>query len=713
MIRKTFILLVTTLMIISMIIMVSAVLYKYFMHEEKTVIACAVFYVSPEGRDEWSGKLPEPNEDKTDGPFATITRARDAIRELKRKGELKCPIVVKVRGGLYWLNEPITFTPEDSGTEENPIIYQAYEGEIPIISGGRLIVGWRTEKLSDNLVAWVADIPEAKEGKWYFKQLFVNGERRFRPRLPEDGFFWIEDVPGKKPEELSLFDGSSTFKCASGDIKQWKNINDVEVVVLHYWIEERIPIKSFDEKNNIVELSMKTVFALRDDFKPRFARYYVENVFEALKKPGEWYLDRVTGKLYYIPLPGEEIGSCQIIAPRLNCLIRVIGSPERGQYVEHIVFRGLVFQYTEWQYSLSPQAAQSVPGAIYLEGARFITIEKCKIEHVGGYGIEVRRGCSRIFIINNVFSDLGAGGIKIGEPNVPTQIYDETGYNVVSDNRISKGGRIFHSAVAIWIGQSGYNEIIHNTIHDFYYTGISVGWTWGYGSTNARCNIIEFNHIFDIGHGLLSDMGGIYTLGVQPGTTIRFNLIHNVEAYNYGGWGIYLDEGSSHILVENNIVYNTMSGGFHQHYGRENIIRNNIFALSKEGQVVFSRGEPQHIAFIFERNIVLTNGSPIFVGGYAEEFWRRDFRSNLNLFYDISGGPIIFLESSKGRKYSLEEWRDFGYDTYSIIADPRFKEIRKYDFTLLEDSPAFKIGFKPINLEGVGARLKDSSEDPS
>jgi parallel beta-helix repeat protein len=701
--KKLIIMITLTIMVVSIML--------HFMHEKKSDVASTVFYVSPDGCDGWSGKLPEPNEDKTDGPFATIARAQKAIREIKSGGDLKGPVIVKIRGGIYWLDDPLVFTPEDSGTEENPVIYQAYEGERPIISGGRPISGWRREKLNDNLTAWVAEIPEVKVGKWYFKQLFVNGERRFRPRLPKDGFFWIKDVPGKKPEELSLFDGAESFKCSHGDIKLWKNINDVEVVVLHYWVEERVPIKSFDEKNDMVELSMKTVFALRDDFRPRFARYYVENVFEALGESGEWYLDRASGSLYYIPLPGEEIDVSQAVAPKLKYLIKVLGKPEHGRYVEHLIFKGLTFQHTEWEYSLSPQAAQKVNGAIYLEGTRFCTIEGCRIEHVGGYGIEVGRGCSRIFIRNNFLSDLGAGGIKIGEPNIPMQVYDETGYNTVSDNYISEGGRVFHSAVAVWIGQSGYNEITHNTIHDFYYTGISAGWTWGYGPTNARCNIIEFNHIYNIGHGLLSDMGGIYTLGVQPGTVIRFNLIHDVEAYSYGGWGIYLDEGSSHILVENNIVYNTVSGGFHQHYGRENIIRNNIFALSRDGQVVFSKGEsPPYIAFTFERNIILTNGTPMFVGGYAEEFWRHNFRSNLNLFYDISGKPITFTETSTGRRYDIEEWRNFGYDTYSIIADPKFENIKKYDFTLAEDSPAFNIGFKPINLKDVGARIREPSE---
>src|SRR5208282_6072295 len=244
------------------------------------------------------------------------------------------------------------------------------------------------------------------------------------------------------------------------------------------------------------------------------------------------------------------------------------------------------------------QEAVGVPGGVWGEGLRNCVFEDCRFTHLGDYGLELARGCQGNRIMRCEFSDLGAGGIKLGETRIREQATEQTRGNEISDCRIHDGGKMFHSAVGLWMGQTPGNRILHNAIHDFYYTGISVGWTWGYGPSLATNNTFELNHVHHIGvksdgdGPILSDMGGIYTLGKEPGTTIRNNLWHDVAGLRYGGWGIYFDEGSSGIMAESNIVYRTTHGGFHQHYGETNILRNNIFAFARDHQIQPTPPEP-------------------------------------------------------------------------------------------------------------------------
>jgi hypothetical protein len=263
------------------------------------------------------------------------------------------------------------------------------------------------------------------------------------------------------------------------------------------------------------------------------------------------------------------------------------------------------------------QAAADVPGVIYLEGARQIAVEDCTVEHVGWYGIEIADACHGIRLVGNTINDMGAGGVKINGSDASRPVLRRTGNCRISDNVIHAGGRIFHSAVGVLAMHASQLAIRHNHIYDLYYTGISCGWNWGYHESVTRDNLIEKNHIHDIGQGMLSDMGGIYTLGVQPGTVLRGNLIHDVTRTHYGGWCIYPDEGSSHILIEKNIAYSTNGEVFHQHYGRENIVRNNIFAFGGDAQVTHSRVDPDHKGFTLERNVIITDGAPAITSGYS------------------------------------------------------------------------------------------------
>jgi parallel beta-helix repeat protein len=653
------------------------------------------FYIAPNGKDSWSGQLANTNGTETDGPFATLERVRNAIRQLKRQqgGSLKQPVTVTIRGGTYFLTKPLELFSEDSGTEKTPITYTAYEDETPVISGGRLIKGWEQETVTGKAM-WTVTLPEVKDGKWYFQHLWVNGKRRNRARYPNTGYLKIESVPDAGQNWSK---GVNNFRYRNSDLQAWSSANRGEAVVMTRWVESRLPIASIDESQRLIRFSKQSVFRLEPD-----DLYYLENIFEVLDTPGEWYLNRETGKLYYIPMPGENISNVEVIAPTLEYLALLRSDLKRGRSVRYINFNKLTFSHTDWQ--LPPQAsgfaqnALGVPGAIFGVGVKYCNWKQCTMSHIGTHAIELFRGCQYNSIVECEMLDLGAGGIKLGEraPSVPKiALEEETHHNEILKNHIYDGGRFFPSAVGIRAVHTNNNLIAQNHIHDFYYMGISVRGVSGYlnpSQTNrAYNNTVEFNHIHHIGKfsneegPILNDKGGIYTTGLQPGTIIRSNIIHDIDAYSYGGWGIYLDNGSSQITVENNLVYRTRDGSLHHHYGKENTIVNNIFAFGKLAQIRRSQNE-NHLSFTFENNIVYWDTGKLLEGKWND----YNYFFDRNLYWQVGGGEILF------NGLSWNEWQARGMDKNSLISEPEFADPEEGDFELQPDSPAFELGFQAI-----------------
>jgi hypothetical protein len=655
-------------------------------------------YLSPGGNDQWSGRLAEPNAQHNDGPLATLTAARNKIRQLRaEKGAAAAPVTVYLRGGVYPLAEPFVLEPEDSGMADAPVVYTACAGGRPVLSGGTAIGGWKAAPGG----VWRAELPAVAAGRWYFHQLFVGGQRRSRARLPHDGFFTIAQKAPLSKETAS----SSAFVFAAGDLKNWPDVADANLVVYHSWETSRLRIAAIDEARRLVNFTGPAAWPF-ESWGPK-QRYYVENVREALGAPGQWYLDRRSGVLEYVPLDKEEMGSAVAVAPRLSSLVELRGDPDHGRLVRHVSLRGLTFSYADWvlgpQGYSDPQAAVSVPAAVTADGARECVVEGCEVSHVGGYAIWLRRGCQGCRIQRNRLCDLGAGGIRVGEASMPPSDETESRENLLDNNHIFDGGHVYPAGVGVWVSQSSRNTISHNEIHDLLYSGMSIGWNWDDAPNRCHHNTIELNHVHHLLHGQLSDAGAIYALGTSPGSIIRNNVFHDVWPYHQPplGWGVYLDATTSGYTVENNVVYNTLSGGLmYSNGGHENTIRNNIFAFSAEHTLwPFWEKRPN----IFQRNIVYLTQGTLMVP-FAEGSLRQRIAAgeplgtwDENLYWHTAGPDRL-----RFFRHNLAEWQALGLDRHSRVADPQFVDAEAGDFRLRAGSPAETLGFRPIDTRSVG-----------
>jgi len=648
----------------------------------------ATFFVSKDGSDAWSGKMAAPDSEKTDGPFATVSRARDAIREMKTKQSLSEPVTVMVRGGTYYLDDTLVFGQEDSGTEDCPISYMAYPGEKPVISGGRKIAEpWKTYK--EKIL--VCSLKEVKAGNWNFRQLFVNGKRQTRARIPDEGYYHTEKALG-----------DVAFKFKEGDLKKWHNLNDVEVVVFHSWNESRLLISELNEEERTVKfLDPKARHTIGWGGAGGPNRYYIENVFEGLEKPGDWYLDRHTGELYYWPI--DDIENAEVIAPVLNQFVRFEGGIKE-QHVQYINFCGFTFSDTDWilpkeGYPDCGDVGDIVdPSAITLENARYCTLEDNCIRNVGTYALELT-GYGNQIVGNEIYST-GGGGII-------SRNYDDE-RNVISYNHIHHCGEVYPSSVGINIDDGG-GVIAHNLIHDISHSGVYTRhWATQHQPIERENQeqglIIEYNEIYEVMQKI-NDGGGLFVR--DSNITIRNNVIHDVFSYSdrCPGWGIYLGCETRDTRVENNVVYRALEG-VHVWYSDRNItMENNIFMDGELSQIYYQNPRDRH-----HENIRLLRNIICYAKADSDLFRISGERSapiesDYNVFFcaesDIAEAPII-----KGleKVSTFEEWQEAGFDKHSIVADPLFVDAASDNYSLKPESPAFKLGFKPIDISKVGLR---------
>lgn len=467
-------------------------------------------YIGPHGSHHGSGSRGYP-----------VRELAQAIRLVRRRREPGQDAVIWVFPGTYRIGETLVLGPGDSRTT-----IAAIDGGEVVFDGAVRIVDWDEISLGGRRV-WAAPAPERG-----FVSLYVDGERRVRPRWPRDGELRILDQAGldvRGDFDGTLFDGADRFTAAADDLPELGDPTAVDVVVPHFWVQERMPIQSVDRSTGVVISTRRSIFALRDDATKRFARYWLDNVAEVFsEEPGEWYLDRtgvLTGasRLLYAPHPHESIGKTEITVPAIEQFVRVEGDAltgglVRGIRIEGITFRGAGFDEMpaarapfhvredellprDVDFAASVQGATEASAAVRLSAARDCAFIGGGVERVDGYAIELTGGSRGNVVSGAHLRDLGAGAVRVsGDGAESSPGFSRA--NEVSDCHLQAGGRVYPNAVAVLFQHGAENVIAHNAIHDFFYTGISVGWSWDYVRNASSGNDIAFNHVYDIGHGV-------------------------------------------------------------------------------------------------------------------------------------------------------------------------------------------------------------------
>ena len=562
----------------------------------------ATFYVAPTGSDS--------NPGTEAAPFKTITKAQKAVREIN--GTMTGDIVVYLREGTYQLNSSVNFDERDGGKDGHYVRYKAYKGEMPLITGGMPVTGWTIHDEANNI--WKA---EGVEGR--FRQLYVNGKKAVRACFPNAiaandkgaGSFDHDFVRLSKVDSTGrAFDVSAEY------IKNIKNIEDVEIHLMIAWAESILRLEKAElnggtaklipkdpERTKLFHRAYPMLGTAFQSNPPKQQVFYLENSYDLIDAPGEWYLDEKNQTLYYKPRSGENMGSANVVAPRLNTMFSVLGKDTKNK-VGYMSFEGLIFAHSNYtrpseEGFLDLQAANfnvdvlPDPGrgnwerlnsnkfllwrpdaGFRVENAHHFLVKNCTFTQMAATGLDFVSGTNDDVIEGNVFYEIGAAGIMLGKFYQDSTTEIHIAYNpsdkeeistrdTIRNNLVTNVTNEHQGAVGIGAGYPRYVVIENNEISYTYYSGISLGFGWTKDQTAMTNNHVNKNNIHHISR-LLCDSGPIYTLSNQgTGSEIKENYLHDYSASKWSDYWvlpIYLDEGSSGFVVENNSYRNAPSG---------------------------------------------------------------------------------------------------------------------------------------------------------
>jgi hypothetical protein len=683
---------------------------------QRPLTTTADFYVATNGDDTWPGTLSQP--------FRTVDHARLAVQALKLQVSGRT-ITVFIRNGTYFLPSTWNFTSLDSGNTTTPILYANYPGESPVISGGQLLTNW----VKNSSGQWQTTVASGT----YFTQLWVNGARRYPARTTPNGYLYITGGYSTTGSKTTANQLAYDVPPAGGVPSKMANLGDVDLILFEAWNVSHMRISSVNTSTRRITTTKSLTQNGYSGFIPGH-HFLLANVKEALKQAGQFYLDRPTGTLTYIPQSGEVLSSSTIIGPNLQQILKT-------SQLSYVTFQGLTFAHSDWPIPtagyVGTQADSTTPATISLSNSTGVVFEGDTIAHTGAYGIEFQGpgtpGGASPYLASfqdGLIYDTGAGGIRVGgkvttcntDATVPQYIY-------LGNNLITGGGRVLAGSYGIAVGDAHHILVEHNEVSDFYNNGVAVGFNWNYACNFAHDDIVQFNHLHDLGQGVTSDMGGAYYLsGLNTGNAILNNKIHDInhDPAGYGGFGLYTDQGALGVVIQNNLVYRTTDASLHVNSSPTapptstppSIFKNNILVYGGMG-AMSRHNDTTFLSFQFQNNVFFYDKQTIQYGYWycqGNTVCTDYFQFDNNLYFDnaVTGGkpgkpffktPYADLNSIEQPPITwlgLGQWQTMGEDEHSLFADPLFVDPAHDNYTLSSNSPAFSLGFVAFDPTQAG-----------
>jgi len=664
------------------------------------------FYVSLQGSDDNAGTLSKP--------FRTVVKARDAVRKINK--DMKDDIHVYIRGGVYYLTGAIELGSQDSGFNGHRVIYCGYKDERPQLVGGVPVTGWKP---------WKNGIMRADVGK--------------------DTMFWALIVSGRRAH------------MAGG--KSYKNFlpfstRNVQGYFRGNWMSEYINITGFDEKQRpVMEFSGSGHTA-------RWPVLY--GYYKFVKNPGDWALDSDEGFLYFYPEKESDLK--EVLRPTTHAVFRVAGE-SRDARVKDVSIENMKLEVTDFNSSMRCYSAIVEDGYNYsncdwpntlrtalvsIENANNIQVRFCELSQAPITAVSIYGPAESNVVYGCRISDIGYVGVYLAGYKITRTSPLENKFNRIENNEIFDiAGSVNHTS-GVTVYQSADNYIAHNMISHSLRYAISVKGIifnrfktiglgdvkfedqWKYLHTNR--NRIVGNYIFDMCRSSL-DAGGIETWGAGRDNMIASNIV--VNAYMAGphkalrGRSIFLDDGSNHWTVYDNVAWNTRLPSLNSSLyacGVDEVISNNVFDISytSEAGLILNAYAEKSRDHVIERNIMYSGFDKVInKDGTAGEDTPEDIvviqslkgliKSGENNLISLKVGKPVFVEKFFGgkAKISLEQWCAPQKDRRGKmhkpkrgkgikITDPRFVNAAEHDYRLREDSPAWDMGIHSIAMDEIG-----------